>query len=85
MNQKNGDFKFQRMALPLRPLLCRLYRDYDIAQHLRRDRGRLSLQHREGEDIRGEIDTAIPPIQFLDLGIVDEKQAEFSLETSQGP
>jgi hypothetical protein len=85
MNQKNGHFKFQRMALPLRPLFGRLDRDHDIAQHLRRGRKGVSLQHREGEDIRGTIDSTIPPIQSLHLGIVDEEEAELSLETSQGP
>jgi len=85
MNQKNGDFKFQRMSLPFGPLLGRLHRDHDIAQHLRRDRRVLSLQHREGKNIRRAINAAIPPIQSLDLGIVNEEQAEFSLEISQGP
>ena len=57
----------------------RVHRDDHISQELRVDRNERSFPHGKGKDIGGFVTAQITPIQFLNLTVIDKRDAEFSL------
>ena len=60
-----------------------LHRDDQVTEKLRVQDGKLSLSHREGDDIGRPIPMKILSIQFLNPGIIDEQNAQLSLRELQ--
>jgi len=57
----------------------RIHGDNHIPQELRVDGNEGSFRHGKGKDIGGFVTTQITPIQVLNLTVIDERDAEFSL------
>jgi len=53
--------------------------DNHISQELRVDGSERSFAHGKGKDIGGFVTAQITPVQFLNLSVINERDAEFSI------
>ena len=84
MDHQKGDHSKIVQTEPIRLTLSRLGGDDQISQKTGVQREALSFSHGEGEDIRGLVPVKVAPIQFLNLRIVNQEDAEFPFRKSQG-
>lgn len=84
MDHQKGDHPKIIQTEPIRLTLGRLGGDDQISQERGVQGGSLPFSHRESEDIGGFVPVKVMPIQFLNLGIVNQEDAEFRVRKSQG-
>lgn len=84
MDHQKGDHPKIIQTEPIRLTLGRLDGDDQISQERRVQGGSPPFSHRESEDIGGFVPVKVTPIQFLNLGIVNEKDAQLRFRKFQG-
>ena len=83
MDHQEGDHFHRAKTRSFRLALGRLNRNDQISEEMGMEVWKLALPHRESEDIGRFVPAKVPAVQFLNLDIIDQQEAEFSVKKPQ--
>ena len=59
------------------------HRNHQVSEEMGMKGGEFTFSHWKGKDIRRFVQAEISPVQYLNLRIIDEQEAQLSLKKSQ--